>query len=176
MGAVITVKDRESSRLLRRSSSRNSRVWLSRTPFVPRLFTSFQPGLEEWRVAGVGNCFEHLTESVGKFWPALRIRPYLRAADERRSYESRTRVNTVSSIVPPKTRRAFPRGRQGARKIARHAVGAYNTCPARGKVWRRTIFHSQTQEPARTGRVREFLELASRNDQVRLSERGAHTW
>ena len=38
-----------------------------------RLFTSFQPGLKGWRVVGVGNCFEHLTESVGKFWPMLRI-------------------------------------------------------------------------------------------------------
>lgn len=141
-------------RLLRRSSSRNSRVWVSRSLFVSRLFTSFRPGLKGWRAVGVGNCFEHLTESVGKFWPMVAGSDRARICggpDERRSYKSRARANTVVDCPPeiparrrsylsqperraknhrdtPRRRQYLPRLREGG---AAHHISQSNAGPAR---------------------------------------------
>ena len=105
MNTMITMKNRESFRLFQRYSSSKNEVLdflLLLRSLLLRLFTSFQPGLKGWRVVGVGNCFEHLTESVGKFWPMLRISscPYLRESDKCRSYKSCTCVNTIVDCPP----------------------------------------------------------------------------
>jgi len=168
---MITVKNRKSFRLFRRySSSKNEGLgFLLFRPLLPRLFTSFQLGFKGWRVVGVGNCFEHLTESVRKFWPTLRIfsSPYLREPDECRSYKSCTCVNIVvdCSLEIPAEEGPFSQPERHAKNCETRRQD--NTCSACKKVWRRTIFHSQTQDQRVQASTR-VLRVRVQNDQVQF--------
>lgn len=179
---MITVKDRKRFRVLRtlREGIREfGFLALPLRPLLPRLFTfllrSFQLGLKGWRVVGVGNCFEHLTESVGKFWPTLSIclSPYLRERpDECRSYKSCTCVNTYRrrlSSRDPGRQRSFLAARTVCEK-SRDTPPETILAPLARRCGAAPYFTVKRRTSAYR-RVREFLEFASKMTRSSFEER-----
>ncbi|CAL1678559.1 unnamed protein product [Lasius platythorax] len=88
-GNVIMMNEREDFHLLLRGCSFNKNKGFPLRPGrlrppAPPFYVLPTSSLEGWRVVDVGNCFKHLTESVGKFWPASGISssPYLRETSQ----------------------------------------------------------------------------------------------